>query len=79
MASFPADDKKCGADDENGFGTPPIYEEDEAIVQTAYVTDHHAERALCRKFDLHLLPVLAVVSKTCEEYFLFRVDSHVEI
>jgi len=29
--------------------------------ETAYVIDHHAERALCRKFDFRLLPVLAVM------------------
>ena len=28
---------------------------------TAWVVDHHAERALCRKFDYRLLPVLAVM------------------
>jgi len=28
---------------------------------TAYVLDHHAERALCRKFDFRLLPVLAMM------------------
>ena len=30
-------------------------------VETAYVVDHHAERALCRKFDFRLLPVLALM------------------
>lgn len=29
--------------------------------ETAAVVDHHAERALCRKFDYRLLPVLAVM------------------
>lgn len=29
--------------------------------ETAAVIDHHAERALCRKFDYRLLPVLAVM------------------
>jgi hypothetical protein len=28
---------------------------------SAWVVDHHAERALCRKFDYRLLPVLAVM------------------
>lgn len=28
---------------------------------TAWVVDHHAERALCRKFDFRLLPVLALM------------------
>lgn len=27
--------------------------------ETAIIIDHHAERALCRKFDFRLLPVLA--------------------
>ena len=29
--------------------------------ETAMVLDHHAERALCRKFDFRLLPVLAIM------------------
>lgn len=29
--------------------------------EAAAVIDHHAERALCRKFDYRLLPVLAVM------------------
>lgn len=32
-----------------------------AIMGTAAVTDHHAERALCRKFDVRLMPVLALM------------------
>jgi hypothetical protein len=28
---------------------------------SAWVVDHHAERALCRKFDYRLLPVLALM------------------
>lgn len=31
-----------------------------ALESTA-VADHHAERALCRKFDLRLLPILALM------------------
>ncbi|OJJ42827.1 hypothetical protein ASPZODRAFT_76139 [Penicilliopsis zonata CBS 506.65] len=31
------------------------------VVEVARVVDHQAERALCRKFDLRLLPVLAVM------------------
>lgn len=31
------------------------------IDESAYVVDHHAERALCRKFDFRLLPVLALM------------------
>ena len=33
--------------------------------ETAHVLDHQAERALCRKFDVRLMPVLAVMCK-CE-------------
>jgi hypothetical protein len=29
--------------------------------EPAYIVDHHAERALCRKFDFRLLPVLALM------------------
>lgn len=32
-----------------------------ASSEPAYVVDHEAERALCRKFDLRLLPVLALM------------------
>ncbi len=33
------------------------------VAETARVLDHAAERALCRKFDFRLLPVLAVMCK----------------
>lgn len=43
----------------------PYEVEAEAGVATngdsAWVVDHHAERALCRKFDYRLLPVLALM------------------
>lgn len=29
----------------------------------ARITDHKAERALCRKFDVRLMPVLAIMCK----------------
>jgi hypothetical protein len=29
--------------------------------ESAWIIDHHAERALCRKFDYRLLPVLALM------------------
>jgi hypothetical protein len=29
--------------------------------ESAWIVDHHAERALCRKFDYRLLPVLALM------------------
>jgi hypothetical protein len=32
-----------------------------ATEETARVVDHHAEQALCRKFDYRLLPVLALM------------------
>ena len=31
--------------------------------ETARVIDHQAERALCRKFDVRLMPVLAIMCK----------------
>lgn len=34
-----------------------------AVAETARVVDHAAERRLCRKFDLRILPVLAVMCK----------------
>lgn len=33
----------------------------DSAAEVAYVVDHHAERALCRKFDFRLLPVLAIM------------------
>jgi hypothetical protein len=33
----------------------------DTAIGTAAVTDHHAERALCRKFDYRLMPVLALM------------------
>ena len=33
----------------------------DTIFESAAVVDHHAERALCRKFDYRLLPVLALM------------------
>lgn len=44
------------------FGVEPVETGGEgAIHDTAWVLDHHAERALCRKFDYRLLPVLALM------------------
>lgn len=34
------------------------------VEETARVLDHKAERALCRKFDFRLLPVLAVMCES---------------
>lgn len=39
--------------DSNGKG--------EAVATTARVQDHPAERALCWKFDIRILPVLAIM------------------
>ena len=33
----------------------------QGLGETAFVIDHHAERALCRKFDYRLLPILALM------------------
>lgn len=33
----------------------------DSAAEAAYIVDHHAERALCRKFDFRLLPVLAIM------------------
>ncbi|KAJ3569847.1 hypothetical protein NPX13_g5942 [Xylaria arbuscula] len=35
-----------------------------AVEETAYIVDSAAERALCRKFDFRLLPVLAIMSSS---------------
>lgn len=47
------------------FKTPYTVEAPETQVDTslepAYVVDHHAERALCRRFYFRLLPVLALM------------------
>lgn len=47
-----------------------------ALGETARVLDHSAERALCRKFDFRLLPVLAVM---CRRPFICHFDSHLLI
>lgn len=63
------DDTKASAENESihetggnlkNYGSAPGVVED--VVR---VVDHKAERALCRRFDLRLLPVLAVM---CECY-----------
>lgn len=42
-------------DAESSLGAPPDFNE------TARILDHKAERALCRKFDFRILPVLAIM------------------
>lgn len=49
-----ADDAESSANGEGGV-----------VADTARVQDHEAEVRLCRKFDLRLLPVLAVMCKYC--------------
>jgi hypothetical protein len=46
--------------DGSNVNTPAQVGESE---ETARVVDHKAERALCRKFDYRLLPVLALMCK----------------
>jgi hypothetical protein len=43
--------------------TDPEHQLDAELAQhePAYIVDHHAERALCRKFDFRLLPILALM------------------
>lgn len=55
--STPRDDKTFPHTAELGTGS----EEGTGYVGTAMVIDHHAERALCRKFDYRLMPVLALM------------------
>lgn len=50
-------------DFKNPYGVEGVIETEAGTVTVdqAWVTDHHAERALCRKFDFRLLPCLAVM------------------
>jgi MFS family permease len=53
-----------GSDSPRDIKTPYIIEPESEIPifeGSAAVIDHHAERALCRKFDFRLLPVLALM------------------
>jgi exonuclease VII large subunit len=48
-------------DDANKLG---VYASAPGVIEDVVrVVDHKAERALCRRFDLRLLPVLAVMCK----------------
>lgn len=51
-------DNDNAQDIESSSGTGEILDE------TARVVDHKAERALCRKFDFRILPVLAIMCKS---------------
>lgn len=59
------DDKRTEGASDNFKSTPETSANyvDEAAGETARVVDHVAERKLCRKFDIRLLPVLAVMCK----------------
>lgn len=52
-----------GKDVKTAYDAQPVEPLSEIASHTgaAAVIDHHAERALCRKFDYRLLPVLAVM------------------
>jgi hypothetical protein len=70
--SGPTIDQKVNVSDSGSGKEDNLYEntqdvEDssagEILEDTARVVDHKAERALCRKFDYRLLPVLALMCK----------------
>lgn len=42
--------------------------------ETAHVVDKIAERQLCRKFDLRLMPVLAIMCKSLNQFALRLVE-----
>ncbi len=46
------------------------------IGETARIVDHAAERALCRKFDFRLLPVLALMCKSTFVWPLNMCNAH---
>ena len=52
-------DRDAKRDVEFSVHVAPVAELDNG---TALIQDHAAERALCRKLDIHLMPVLALVS-----------------
>lgn len=52
-----------GATTAEKFDTNDVESTKEALAGTARVVDHHAEQALCRKFDYRLLPVLAIMCR----------------
>jgi hypothetical protein len=47
-----------------------------ALGETARIVDHEAERALCRKFDFRLLPVLALM---CRQLFIAFLVAVIDI
>jgi len=71
MSAPPTDQKVQVSDNDSGKETA-VYDNaqdiesssaGEIVEDTARVVDHKAERALCRKFDFRLLPVLAIMCK----------------
>lgn len=50
-------------DKENALFDDTVDVEDRNDATTARVVDHIAERQLCRKFDVRLMPVLAIMCK----------------
>ncbi len=67
--SSPTDEKRVSAGDESPTKIPSgvgeVNDAESAMGinpdDTARVLDHAAERRLCRKFDIRILPVLAVM------------------
>jgi hypothetical protein len=54
--------------DEEKIAVPADNAEEENLKveeETARVVDHAAERRLCRKFDVRLMPVLAIMCMFC--------------
>lgn len=47
-------------------------QKDGFMEETARVVDHPAERALCFKFDIRILPVLALM---CKSAFVFSYNA----
>lgn len=58
------------ADEVETVPAPTHDDENHPTKETARVVDHVAERALCRRFDFRLMPVLAIM-------YLFNAYVHV--
>lgn len=63
------DDTKASTEDESiherGDNLKSYDSAPGVVEDVVRVVDHKAERALCRRFDLRLLPVLAVMCESC--------------
>lgn len=55
---------------ETGVAVGDVVGKDLASADTARVVDPVAERRLCRKFDIRLLPVLAVMCELSSRWYL---------